>query len=125
LLWSLLAAAPAAPAAGDLRPVIEAVVTAPRQAVGQAGEVRIRYRAPGANVVAVVVAVEDLDGPPLQRASRQREVGVVTRAFGREAGELAVPLAFTTPGGKRVRVVLLTDEREASDPAEVEVEATP
>jgi hypothetical protein len=49
---------------------------------------------------------------------------VIARAFGRETGELTVPLAFDRPGRKRVVVTLVTDERDESEPAEVEVEAT-
>ena len=96
-------------------------VTVPgRPAVGRQGEARIAYRAPRANVVAVVQVVEDLDG--VGRASRQVEIGVVVAAFGREAGQLTVPLAFETPGRKRVVLTLVTDEREESEPASIEIE---
>lgn len=98
-------------------------VTVPgRLAVGRQGETRIAYRAPRANVVAVVQVVEDLDG--LSRTSRQVEIGVVAAAFGREAGQLTVPLAFETPGRKRVVLTLITDEREESEPASIEIEVT-
>jgi hypothetical protein len=91
-----------------------------RPVVGRQGEARIAYRAPRANVVAVVQVVEDLDG--LSRTSRQLEIGVVAAAFGREAGQLTVPLAFETPGRKRVVLTLVTDEREESEPASIEIE---
>ncbi len=101
-------------------------VRAPRRLpVGVPGEIRVFYRARAANVVAVVQAIEDLDGPVASRSTRQREFGVVARAFGREAGELAVPVAFATPGWKRVVLTLVTDERDESEPAVIEVEATP
>ena len=101
-------------------------VAAPRQLrVGASGSVRLTYRAPRGNVVAVVQEVEDLDGPPARRATRQREFGVVARAFGRETGELTVPISFGTPGWKLVRLTLVTDERETSDSASIEVEAVP
>ncbi len=94
-----------------------------RLAVGREGEARLTYRARRANVVAVVQAVEDLDG--VRRGSRQREFGVVAAAFGREEGELIVPLAFETPGRKRVVLTLMTDEREESEPASIEIEVLP
>jgi hypothetical protein len=101
-------------------PEILDVTMSGRPAVGRRGEVRIAYRAPRANVVAVVQVVEDLDG--VRRASRQVEIGVVAAAFGREAGQLTVPLAFETPGRKRVGLTLVTDDREESDPASIEIE---
>jgi hypothetical protein len=109
---------------GDLPEILD--VRAPRQLpVGVQGEIRLVYRARQANVVAVVQATEDLDGPAAPRSTRQREFGVVARAFGREEGELVVPVAFVTPGWKRVVLTLVTDERDESEPAIVEVEATP
>ena len=81
------------------------------------------YRARRANVVAVIQVVEDLDGA--RRATRQRELGVVAAAFGREAGDLLVPLDFVTPGRKRVVLTLVTDEREESEPASVELLVVP
>jgi hypothetical protein len=58
----------------------------------------------------------------VSRASRQVEIGVVAAAFGREAGQLTVPLAFETPGRKRVVLTLVTDEREESESASIEIE---
>jgi hypothetical protein len=92
---------------------------------GQAAELRVTYRAPGANVVAVLEAAEDLDGPPTARAMREREVSVVARAYGYRRGELSWALAFATPGWKRVTLILVTDERELSDPVTVELEVAP
>jgi hypothetical protein len=69
--------------------------------------------------------IEDLDGPPAARATRQREHGVVARAFGHESGRLVLPLSFATPGFKRVRLALVTDERQTGDPVSVEVEVVP
>ncbi len=106
-------------------PVIVTVVVSPRLRVGEPGEVRIAYRAPQANIVAVLQALDDLDGPSARLASREREVGVVARAFGYETGELVLPLAFATLGWKRVTLTLVTDERELSDPAVVELEVLP
>jgi hypothetical protein len=105
------------------RPEILHVVVPGRLGAGRSGEVRVAYRARRANVVAVVQVVEDLDGP--RRTTRQRELGVIAAAFGREAGELLVPLAFATPGRKRVVFTLVTDEREESEPASVEIEVVP
>jgi hypothetical protein len=110
-------------AARDDAPVIVDVRAPPRLRVGAAGEIRLTYRAPRGDIVAVVQTVEDVDGPGLRRSTRQRRFDVIARAFGREEGELALPLAFETPGRKRVVVALVTDEAETSDPAEVEVEA--
>ena len=94
-----------------------------RLVAGQAGAARLTYRARGANVVAVIQVVEDLDGA--RRVTSQREVSVVAAAFGREEGDLVLPLAFATPGRKRLVFTLLTDEREQSDPARVEVDVAP
>ncbi len=106
-------------------PVIVTVAAPPRLGVGMPGEVGLVYRAAQANVVAVLQTIEDMDGPPAQRATRQRAINVIARAFGRETGELRIPLAFQTPGRKRVTFVLVTDEREESEPVEIEVDATP
>jgi hypothetical protein len=127
LVIGLAAALPAAAqdrAGADL-PVIVDVAVSPRVRSGEPAALRLAYRAPLANVVAVVEAIEDLDGPTLTRATRQREIGVVARAYGYEAGELVVPLAFATPGWKRVTLTLVTDQREQSDAAVVEVEVLP
>jgi len=106
-------------------PVIVDVVAPARLRVGTAAEVRLTYRAPAGNVVAVVQEIEELDAPPGARSTRQREFGVVARAFGREAGELTVPLSFRTPGWKLVTLTLVTDERASSPSATIEVEAVP
>ena len=90
---------------------------------GRTGAARVTYRARQANIVAVVLVVEDLDCA--RRVTSQREISVVAAAFGREEGDLVVPLAFATPGRKRVVFTLLTDEREESDPASVEVDVAP
>jgi hypothetical protein len=50
---------------------------------------------------------------------------MVTAAFGREAGDLLVPIDFVTPGRKRVVVTLVTDEREESEPASIELQVVP
>jgi hypothetical protein len=86
---------------------------------------RVTNPAPGANVVAVLEAAEDLDGPLTGRAMREREVRVVTRAYGHQRGELVWPLAFVTAGWKRVTLTLVTDEGELSDPVAVELEVAP
>ena len=106
-------------------PEIVRVVAPPRLRVGVEGEIRLAYRAPQGNVVAVVRVIEDLDGPAAPRSTSEREFSALTRAFGREAGELVVPLSFITPGWKRVTLTLVTDERELADRAVVEVEAVP
>ena len=106
-------------------PAIVSVAVQARPRAGAPGEARIAYRAPGANVVAVVQTIEDLDGPVLRRTARQRQINVLVHAFGREAGEVAIPLAFATPGRKRVTHVLVADERVESDPAVVEVDVEP
>jgi predicted outer membrane protein len=105
------------------RPEILHVAIAARLGADRPGEARVTYRAPRANVVAVIEVVEDLDGA--RRTTRQRELGVIAAAFGREAGELVVPLAFATPGRKRVVLTLVTDEREESEPAIAEIEVVP
>jgi hypothetical protein len=120
----------AAAAAGGERdlPVIVDVAVPPRLQAGVPGELRLAYRAPRANVVAVVEVVDHIDGPDgpaLVRASRQRELSVVARAFGYESGELRVPLAFASAGRKRITVTLVTDERTESDPAVVELDVVP
>ena len=105
------------------RPEIVNVAVVGRLTVGRAGQARISYRARQANVAAVVQEVEDLDGS--RRVTSQREVDVIAAAFGREQGELVLPLAFTTPGRKRVTFTLLTDERNGGDPVSVEVDVAP
>ena len=122
-LVATLLVGPAAPADEADRPEILSLVAPDRLAVGRIGEVRVVYRARRANVVAVIQVVEDLDGA--RRSSRQRELGVVTAAFGREAGDLLVPIDFATPGRKRVVVTLVTDEREESEPATIELQVAP
>jgi hypothetical protein len=106
-------------------PEIVDVVAPARLPVGVQGEIRLTYRARHANIVAVVRAIEDLGGPVGTRATSEREFGVVARAFGYEAGELTIPLSFATPGWKRVTLTLVTDGRELSEAAVVEVEAIP
>ena len=119
-LAALLLVGTLAGAAEADRPEILHIAVLGRLAVGRRAEARLTYRAPRANVVAVIQVVEDLDGA--HRATRQRELGVVVAAFGREAGDLLVPIDFVTPGRKRVGLTLVTDEREESDPASVEIE---
>jgi hypothetical protein len=96
-----------------------------RLQAGQAGELRVTYRAPRANVVAVLEATEDLDGPAMGRATREREVSVVARTYGYRRGELVWPVAFATSGWKRLTLTLVTDERGLSDPVTVELEVAP
>jgi hypothetical protein len=105
------------------RPEILHVAVSGRLVAGRAGQVRLTYRAPQANIVAVIQVSEDLDGA--RRVTSQREIGVIAAAFGREEGDLVVPLAFATPGRKRVVFTLLTDEREESDPTSVDVDVGP
>ncbi len=120
----MVAAALPAAAQGSLPWVVRLAVT-PGLRAGQPGELRLTYRAPAADVVAVLQAVDDLEGPPAGRLTGEREIGVVARAYGYERGELVLPLAFATPGRKRVTVTLVTEARELSDPATVEVEVLP
>jgi hypothetical protein len=105
------------------RPEILHVAVPGRLIAGRSGQARVTYRARQANIVAVVQVVEDLDGA--RRVTSQREIGVVASAFGRDAGDLVVPIAFVTPGRKRVVFTLLTDEREESDPVSVDVDVAP
>jgi hypothetical protein len=121
LAWAAIAGA-ADPAS---LPWIERIDPPLRLRVGQTVELRVAYRAPGENVVAVLETAEDLDGPPTARSMREREVSVVARAYGYSRGELVWPLAFATPGRKRVTLTLVTDERGLSDPVTVELEVAP
>lgn len=126
LLGLVLTAVPPAPGAAEGgRPEILQVSAPARVRVGARAELRVLFRAPQANVAALVQVVEDLEGPLVGRATWATETSVVARAFGVEAGELVVPVTFARPGWKRVTLTLLTDEREASDPATVELEAVP
>ena len=122
LVALLLVGGPAGAVEAD-RPEILNVAIPGRLVAGQAGTARITYRARRANVVAVIQVVEDLDGA--RRVTSQREVGVVAAAFGREEGDLVLALAFATAGRKQVVFTLLTDEREESDPARVDVDVAP
>ena len=103
-------------------PTIVAVTTPPRPVTGAALDFGIVYRAPQANVVAVDQTVEDLAGPLVQRTTRQRRVSVVAQAFGREAGELRMTVAFGAPGRRRLTFTLVTDEGDESEPQTVEVD---
>jgi hypothetical protein len=85
--------------------------------------VRITFRAPRGNVVAVIQILEDLDGA--RRVTSQREVSVVAAAFGFEEGDLLLPIEFATPGRKRVVFSLLTDERQESDRERMYIEVAP
>jgi len=105
------------------RPEILNVAVVGRFVVGRAGQARISYHARQANVAAVVQEIEDLDGA--RRATSQREIDVIAAAFGRAQGEVVLPLAFATPGRKRVTFTLLTDERNESDPVSVELDVAP
>ncbi len=105
------------------RPEIVNVAVAGRPVAGRAVTARLSYRAQQGNVVAVILEVEDLDGP--SRATTQREISVIAAAFGREEGELSLPLGFATPGRRRVTFTLVTDEREESDPASIDVDVGP
>jgi hypothetical protein len=122
LVTVLLAAGAVSAASGD-RPEILYVAVSGHPVAGRAAEARLTYHARQANVVAVVLVVEDLDGP--RRVTSQREIGVIAAAFGREEGHLVIPLGFGTPGRKRVVFTLLTDEREESDSASVELVVAP
>jgi hypothetical protein len=106
-------------------PWIERIDPPLRLRAGQTGELRVTYRAPRENVVAVLETAEDLDGLPTGRSMREREVSVLARAYGYRWGELVWPLAFATPGWKRVTLTLVTDERQLSDPVSVELEVAP
>lgn len=106
-------------------PVIVDVQVPDRLRIGTEAPVTLRFQAPGADVVAVILAVEDLDGGIVGRSTRQRELGVIARAFGLAAGELVVPLSFQTPGRKRVILTLVAEDRALGEPVSVEVEATP
>jgi len=53
------------------------------------------------------------------------EIGVITAAYGREEGDLVVPIGFTTPGRKRVTFTLMTEQREESEAVSVEVVVAP
>jgi hypothetical protein len=105
------------------RPEILNVAVVGRLAVGRAAQARVMYRARQANVSAVIQVVEDLDGA--RRVTSQREIDVIAAAFGREEGELVLPLVFATPGRKRLSFTLLTDERDESDPVSVDVDVAP
>jgi hypothetical protein len=121
-LWLLALA----PAVADPRLPWIVEVGGPRQMrVGMAGTLSVTYRAPRGNVVAVIQETEDLDGSATTRTTRQREHNVVARAFGYERGQLVLPLSFATTGWKLVRLHLVTDDRQTSDPVSIEVEVLP
>jgi len=103
-------------------PLIVTVIPPPRLVVGTSLDFVVVFRAPGANVVAIVETVEDLDGPLLRRTTRQRRIGVIGRAFGREAGQLPVSVSFGGAGPKRLTFVLVTDDGDESDPWSLEAD---
>jgi hypothetical protein len=102
-------------------PVILDVAVPPRVRVGEVAPIRLAYRAPLANVVTLVEAIEDLDGPSWARASREQAIAVTARA----SGSLVVSVGFATPGLKRVTLTLVTNQGERSGAAVVEVEVLP
>jgi hypothetical protein len=106
-------------------PVILQVVAPARMAVGTTALVRVRFRAPRADVVTLVLVADDLDGSGQVLASRQRALNVLARAFGDAQGELTAPIAFSTPGRKRVTLTLVTDEGLESDAETVDLHAVP
>ena len=103
-------------------PLIVTVIPPPRLVVGASLDFVVVFRAPGGNVVAIVETVEDLDGPLLRRTTRQRRIGVIGRAFGREAGQLPVSVSFGGAGPKRLTFVLVTDDGDESDPWSLEAD---
>lgn len=123
LLLPIALAGPGVASADE--PAIVSVSAPNRVAVGSAAEIRLAFRAPRGDVVAVVVTEEDAVPASAGGRTRQREVGVVARAFGHESGELTLPISFLTPGRKRITLTLLTDERVASEPFVVELDAVP
>jgi hypothetical protein len=114
--------APGVPAAEDPPPVIVTVSIPPRLVAGVPLDFVVVYRAPRANLVAVDQTVEDLDGPLFRRTTRQRRIGVIAQAFGYQAGELRIPVAFAGAGRRRLTVVLVTDDGVESDPRSIEVD---
>jgi hypothetical protein len=105
------------------RPEILNVTFLGRLTVSQPATVQVTFRAPGANVVAVIQILEDLDGS--RRTTSQRQVSVVAAAFGFEEGDLLLPIEFATPGRKRLVLSLLTDEREESDRERLYIDVDP
>ena len=105
------------------RPEILNVTFLGRLTVSQPATVQVTFRAPGANVVAVIQILEDLDGS--RRTTSQRQVSVVAAAFGFEEGDLLLPIEFATPGRKRLVLSLLTDEREESDRERLYIDVEP
>ncbi len=105
-------------------PVILTVEGPFRLSVGEEGTVSLTYRAPRANVVAIVWAIVEAPerGRPL--ATAQRELPVVARAYGKESGTLTLPVRFATTGLKRVTLVLVTDDGVQSEPRSIALEVT-
>ncbi len=105
------------------RPEIVNVTFLGRLTASQPATVQLTFRAPGANVVAVIQIVEDLDGS--RRTTSQRQVSVVAAAFGFEQGDLLLTIEFATPGRKRLVLSLLTDEREESERERLYIDVEP
>lgn len=119
----LLALAVAPASSDDALPLVVHVALPGVLTAGTPGALRVAFRATQANVVALVLVTEDLDGA--RRSTTQREFNVLARAFGLEAGDLVVPVVFPTPGLKRITVTLLTDQRQESDPVSIDVDVLP
>jgi hypothetical protein len=100
--------------------VILTVVAPARLVVGRTATFTVVFRAPAANVVAVVQTTEDVDGSRLRLTSRQRRVGVIAQAFGREDGQLPITVSFDHAGRTRLTFVLVTDDGDESDPWSLE-----
>jgi len=126
LILALSLALPAPVAWGqDARtPVILTLEGPARLRVAEEGTLALTYRAPRANVVAVlqeIVEAPDRGRPP---ATAQREFPVVSRAYGKATGTLTLQVRFATAGMKRLTFALITDDGVQSEPSSIELEVT-
>ena len=105
-------------------PEILSVVVVGNVSLNRAGQARIAYHARQANISAVVLEVEDLDGarrshlPAGDRRDRRRR-SAASRASS------CCPSRSRHRAGSEYAFTLLTDERNEGDPVSVDVDVAP
>ena len=105
-------------------PEIVNVAVVGRPSAGRAVTARVTYRAQQGNVVAVIVRRSRIWTGRAASPPSGRSAWSPRRSAARRASS-SLPLGFATPGRRRVTFTLVTDEREESDPASIDVDVAP
>lgn len=123
VLALLLALLASAASAQDARiPVIESLEGPSWLRVSEEGTLSLAFRAPRQNVVAVLEEIVEAPARGRPPATAQRQFPVVSRAYGKASGTLAVQVRFATAGTKRITLALITDDGLQSEPSSIELE---